>query len=697
MQLLTLTVENIGLFHGTHAFDLSSTGGGESSKNLVLFVGHNGAGKSTLFQSFSLALYGLLALGDRVSQQQYSEHLQNSLHRRSLGNVPLISNKGSVSVGFEYVASGKPVRVQVERVWQRHGRMIEETLNVFEDGKRLEGDGEDCQAWVNQLIPPGFWPLCFFDAENLDSLASTDQQNGMLKETLYRLLGLDLVKRLHADLDYHTLRQGGTGKANHLRGMVLQHQAAIDVLDEELADLNAQSEALALEHSATEAEVREQERRLAAEGGLYAARRTASLERLEVITADRTALSAQLEDQISHLLPFSLAPQLCERLSERLRQEADDQRQRIVQTLWQERTSYVAQALEGADFWQDLPLASDDRQGVTQRLLSLLESGGGSEAAEADLAVHNLAGPEHERIQGWISQTLQTVPSQVQQLGEQMRRLKGEQKRLEADLQRVPSDEVLAPIHQQIALLQSFWLDVQKRIASLREQIGATQYQKTEQVRQMQRAIEQLVEVQATEQQLVLAERSKLVLQVYEDALLQRRLAALEQALVESFNDICQKEHLLKAITISPKDCSVQLQSVDGRPLRLSQFSAGERQLYALSLIKALRQVSGRIMPLAVDTPLARLDDLHRHRFLHDYVPRASNQVLLFATNAEVDEGTLEELRPRLARSYRLHYDPDTEETVVSSPPESLFSVSLQTADFRPKKRFGRKSKRLAL
>jgi len=623
MQLLTLTVENIGLFHGPHHFDLSTGQDASSSKNLVVFIGHNGAGKSTLFQSFSLALYGLSSLGDRVSQQQYNEHLQNLLHRRSIGNVPIISNRGSVAVTFEYVQSSRLARVQVERTWHRHGRTVEEVLGVYENGQRLDADAGDYQSWINQLVPPGFWPLCFFDAENLDALANTDQNNGLLKETVYRLLGLDLVKRLHVDLDYHTLRQGGTGKAQHLREMVLQHQAAIDVLDAEIADLNEQSEALTLEQFSLEAAVKEQERRLAAEGGLYAARRTISQERLETIQSERAALSDQLENQITHLLPFTLAPQLCRQLSDTLRQEADEHRQRVVQTLWQERIAHVAQTLDGPDFWQGASLPSQKKQNIKKRLLTLIGTVGEDEITDSNV-VHQLAEPEHERLQSWISQVLYTVPDQVQQVGDQLRRLEQEQHRLEVDLRRVPSDEILAPIHTQIAQLNDDLQHTQKQLNMLREQTGSTQYQRVEQARQMQRGIEQLTEVQAIEKQLVLAERSKLVLRAYEDALLRQRLTALEQVLVDNFNTICQKEHLLKAVTINPEDCSIQLQSVDGRSLRLSQFSAGERQLYALALLQALRQVSKRPLPLAVDTPLARLDDVHRQRLLGDYVPRDS-------------------------------------------------------------------------
>jgi len=167
---------------------------------------------------------------------------------------------------------------------------------------------------------------------------------------------------------------------------------------------------------------------------------------------------------------------------------------------------------------------------------------------------------------------------------------------------------------------------------------------------------------------MVLAERSRSVLRSYEEALTRQRLSALEKALVRCFNALCQKEHLLAAVSIQADDFAVQLESADGRILHLSSFSAGERQLYALALLQAMREVSDRQLPLLVDTPLARLDAEHRQRLLHGYLPIVSDQVLLFATDAEADAPFLAEAQPYLAYAYRLRFDPmrgDTEATPI--------------------------------
>lgn len=81
MRFLSITVQDFGLFAGTHVFDLVSPLR-DASAGVVLFRGHNGAGKSTLFKAFSLALHGSLSVGERVSAAQYSQFIYGRLHRR---------------------------------------------------------------------------------------------------------------------------------------------------------------------------------------------------------------------------------------------------------------------------------------------------------------------------------------------------------------------------------------------------------------------------------------------------------------------------------------------------------------------------------------------------------------------------------------------------------------------------------------
>jgi len=681
MQLLSLRVENFGLFRGAHSFDLAApnaVGTDGHPPNLTVFVGHNGAGKSTLFQVIAVALHGVQALGDKISAPQYNDFLYGHMHRHKEGVKTAVSTEASVTLSFGFVQSGIPRRVHVARHWQRNGRAVSETLEVLQDSQLLATEAADAQAWINDLLPPGVARLCFFDAEDLDALAGADQRNPSLGEALQRLLGLDLIQRAQADLRAYILKQGGSSALSDLRHVVLAHQTSLEGLDRKLAGLNAQMDALTDEEATAKAQIAEQERRLAAAGGLFAARRTVQQERQEVIGGEIAATQAQIADQAAHLLPFALAPQLCRRLAARITEEETAQREQVAQTLLRERLTQIETKICGETFWEEVSIGWGKRQDIIQRFLDVIETHRPAANADAPL-LHHLADPERVQLRMWITQTLEVVPDQVQQFGDRLRGLQEEQRTLEIDLQRAPDDAALAPLHAAVLECQTALADIQHRRAKLQEEIGIEQYKRTDKDRQMQKAITALTTAQAGEAEMVLAERSRSVLRSYEAALTRQRLSALEKALVRCFNALCQKEHLLAAVTIQPDDFAVELESADGRILHLSSFSAGERQLYALALLQAMREVSDLQLPLLVDTPLARLDAEHRRRLLHGYLPIVSSQVLLFATDAEADAPFLDEAHPYLAYAYRLRFDPtrgDTEATLIepqsSSRPEYL-------------------------
>ena len=667
MQLLRLKVHNWGVFREPTEFILEPVSQSNGSgRHLIILTGHNGSGKSTLFQVIALALHGSLALGDRVSNQAYNDFLLSRLHRHSTGGNPIISKEGSVKLGFRYVQSGQPLVIEVERLWRRNGHTVREDLTILQNGEPPDVDPADYQVWLNDLVPSTLASLCFFDAEQLSTLASPARHNGLLRETLHRLLGLDLVRRLQADLSYYTRRRGGGDRVIVLREEVLRHQATLDDLTSQLKELQSKTEDMTSDQAGLEAKLAKQERRLAAEGGSYAARRSMLQEEQKAIQEEIEIAIAQLHELSADLLPFALAPELCQALSQRLNQGADIRRHRAADQLWQERITQFESTLQSEQLWKDLETPSVTRQVLSQRLIHILREEGASREAHTPSLLHHLAESEEEQLQAWITLALYAIPQQAESLGQRLGKLQSKHQHIEVDLSRVPDDEIVVPIHEEITRLEAALADLQKQQKALNEQIGALEFQRNEQARALERAAERLRVAQAGERQLELAERSRLALIAYQDALIRQRLQMLEDRLVAAFNTICRKEHLLKAAHINPDDFDVQLRGTDGHMLGLSDFSAGERQLYAMALLWALRQVSGQELPLVIDTPLARLDEIHRWRLVHDYLPAVSNQVVLFTTDVELDTKLMAQVEPYQARVYRLDYDALHEKTGVT-------------------------------
>jgi DNA sulfur modification protein DndD len=667
MRLLNLTIHNVGVFRGRHNFDFSTVPKPDGTRrHLTIILGQNGVGKSTVFQSLSLALHGPLAISNRMSRQAYNEFLWGRLHRHKGIGIPINEEEGGVKLDFQYTQSGQPLRIQVDRRWRNSNKSVHESIRVLRNGTPPEIDPADYQSWINELVPPGLDPICFFDAEQLDALASPDQQKELLGQTLRGLLGLDLVEQLQADLERYTLLKSGGGKGlDRLRKDVQKCKLPLKKCDSKLATLKANYDSLVAREKQIEVELAAQERILAAKGGAYAARRPILEDRLKIVFSEIDLISEELRIQSAELLPFSLAPELCQRLSERLKRETEIKQQQAAQKLWRERSSEYRKILKGEDIWQGLHLSIQDRKTLADRLMKefrRLES-------KADLGetfVHNLADTEKEQLQGWITQAIDAVPQHIRLSAERLRTLQNEQHQIEADLQRAPDEAELIPIHTEISKLRESAVAVRRERDNLKEQLGAIQFQRDDLARQLQQAKDKLIKAQSFKQQLALAERSRATLNSYQQALTRQRLLELEKALVESFNKICRKEHLLERVNINPVDFSVRLQGENGSALNMIDFSAGERELYALALIGSMRQISGHHLPVIIDTPLARLDKTHRHRFIRDYIPSVSDQVVLIATDAELDEQLLAVAEPYLARVYRISYDQEKNESLVT-------------------------------
>jgi DNA sulfur modification protein DndD len=573
-----------------------------------------------------------------------------------------------VSLSFSYVRSGKPSVVEVERRWTRKGQTVTESLNVRQDGVSPNIGASDYQTYLNDLVPTGTAPLCFFDAETLDALTLPERRGGaLLGDTLRRLLGLDLVERLQDDLTYYTTRQGGSKKIEKLRKEILEHQKSLEEFDALISQLEESAESLEEERAELETALERQEQQLASEGGTYAARRPMLQERLTKVAEEIETVAEELRELSSGLLPFALVPQLCRTLADKLTHEAKLYRQNVAGELLRERFSDVESVLQSDEVWRDLNIPEEARETLSERLSRLMREAGPSVEVDEQTSVHNLAEPEHNRLRDWIAQALHSVPKQAEFLGGRLQKLKAERRSIEKDLRRAPEDEALAPIHAEIERLQKSLGELQQRQKQHSEKLGAFRYQREDRARQHERVGTELQEAQAGERQTGLAERSKTVLRSYQDSMTRQRLTALETALVESFNAVCHKEHLLGAASINPDNFEVRLEGIRGRVVSIEYFSAGEQQLYALAMLRALRLVSKRNLPLAIDTPVARLDEAHRDRFIHRYVPEVSDQVLLFATDVEMDAETLEQTEPYLARVYDLDYDEDKGKTQIAT------------------------------
>ncbi len=156
-------------------------------------------------------------------------------------------------------------------------------------------------------------------------------------------------------------------------------------------------------------------------------------------------------------------------------------------------------------------------------------------------------------------------------------------------------------------------------------------------------------------------------LKIFKEKLTLKKLNKLEVEVTECFRYLLHKSDLVHRVMIQTEDFSLSLYDPQGQPVEKHRLSAGEKQLLAIAFLWGLARVSGLNLPIAIDTPLGRLDSSHRQNLIERYFPAASHQVILLSTDTEIAEKEINSLREQdaIAREYLLKYDPTQRQTRI--------------------------------
>ncbi len=668
MQLLSVTIENFGVFHGSHELILKPIDGEDRGlRNVTIITGHNGSGKSTLFQAIQIALLGPLALGPKITKKRYLEFIAARLHRKYASGTPTVCSSGSIRLNVVFQHSGEFLYTNIKRTFQITENKLQESLSIVCNGQILNIDPSSYQSWLLDLVPAGLLQLCFFDSDLFDTLAHFDKQHKQLQTVLKHVFGLDLVDQLISDLDRYTLRNGWNPKWDSYVEEIQKLNSKVNLLEQEITSLETEIERIAEEEDNVRSKILKKESLLAAKGGHYSLKRQDRILRANEIQQEIELVSHKIGNLCNELMPFALAPELCSSLRRTLEIETSLQREKNAEEVLSNKIGDIKRKLDSATFWEGIKLDKGDKIKLRKRINNAINSPRVRSNDYSEVQVHQLSESEREQLEKWISRAIHTVPEEAQYLCETFTELRDEQTKIEQYLSQTPDDETLIPIHEDIKGLNTIAGELRDKQVALVKQVGSVQYQREEVVRQRNGLMKKVEEAQSSNRRLNLANRSKKVLRKYKDKLLGYRLDALENALLESFNHLCRKEHLLEGVLINQEDMQITLYRGDGNILLSDDFSMGEVQLYVLALLWAIRRIGRHDLPLLIDTPIARLDEIHRWRLMHKFLPSVSGQIILFLTDNELNRVTLTHASPYLARVYRLDFDDKSSESRVES------------------------------
>ena len=641
MILKQLNLVNFGVYRGQHVFDLRP----QQSRPVVMFGGKNGSGKTTILEAIRLCLYGPYAIGGlahkSAKRSAYEQYLLERIHRNHNGSLSI--DHAGIALEFEHAIGGEQHTYTVERSWRQNGRGLKEDMLVSQNHQMLDGmDARQWQHFVNELIPRGIAQLIFLDGEKIQSLTETPRggHQVVLSQTIKSLLGLNVVEQLQADLGIYRRRQQKSNQLDDLEQQIQSFEDALLAIDKDERLLLNQLEEVESKIGQLEIEIGLQEQEIARIGGGFARQRETHRASLGSLTLRIDQLEQSIREMCSGLLPFAITPVYTTAVKNQLYREVAYQQWLASKTFIEGKLVDIQAQIGSPEFWHGTGAEAlvDLQNEVGARIAATMQNL--IEAAESVQEVelrHHASEPVRQQLLQWIEDSQTMIPTRLKELTDDLLVSREKREESELALQRVPNDDILGPFMQKLnELNQQLGVLLQQR-QQLKEKIRRLEYKRNETKRSLHKVREQRTARQKAADRMNLVTDIQLVLGDFETELLRLRITQLENAFTHNFNQLCRKDLFIRQVEIDPHDFSVTLVGMDGALVPQTDLSTGEQQVYAMALLWALRQVSGRPLPLIIDAPLGRLDSDHRQNLVERYFPHASHQVIILSTDTEVD------------------------------------------------------------
>lgn len=636
MRISSLTLRNFGIYAGKHTLNL------DSKKPVILIGGMNGRGKTTILEAVLFALYGRRSFAVRESGLPFPKYLRQRVNSKD-GN-------GSASVDLEFIVSDKNEKItyRVVREWSSKAENPSIKTTVYKDGTHDLKISENWDYFIEEMLPCAIAPFFFFDGEKVSELASTDDDT-YITEAIKSLLGINVIDTAINDMQRLIAAKQKSIKNNAAISFFNEFDVEIEEIDKVLKLAKEQAGLLDTTRIQLENKLQTAEDKFSAMGGTFALNREKMLGQKKALDEELANLNAQLLDIVAGDLPLLMVVPLLEEI---LVTATDEKKQRNMEATLEQ----LPELLRGYEKQKHISLNSDDFMQYVREHTNNMES------------IYNLTDAGFSRLQSLCAFLPEKQQSAISVISKR-NRLYEEMEDVDKYLSINVSEEEVNSAYQAILNLTAELATTKEQLRMARESESAHKSKYEEFERKKARAIEKAVEsmegMDDEKRMLMYARRSINVLLEYRTRLQSQKTSHLAITMTGCFKQLASKQRLISEIQIDEESLSVHYYSGDGNEVDYASFSAGEKQLLVIAMLWALGKCSKKKFPVIVDTPLARLDSVHRKALVKNYFPKASEQVVLLSTDEEVYGSLYQQLFPHIGKEYTLKYDEKIDEAVV--------------------------------
>jgi len=642
MRINELKLKNFGIYAGKQTISFKDT---NHKKPIILLGGYNGRGKTTIFEAMLLGLYGSKSFAFLESKLTYAAYLNKFINKNN------IDDGASIEIDITVNYDSESANFIIKRTWFDKGKYTKDDLIVKRKGGVSNFYSDNWDNIIDNILPSGISKFFLFDGEKIGEILD-DADDKRLRDSIKALLGIDIIERLSEDLkniiSKNKLLQTLEEQSTELRDERLKR----DSINDQKGELVRRKADISLKIAQEENRLKEAEAKFSKKGGRL-------LEKQDVVSVEKEDIekkikevSSAIHENAAGFAPLLMVMPLIQQIADSVRREGD-----------LKNAEYELQGIE--KFLQGYINLDESiqfglqakREWVAQQRAEVGENLIGMSMAGTEQAI-----------------TLAELDAQVEFA--EIRKLLDKKKELEARLDQ--TDDYLNVNIDKVALQKL--IDQIKnsniKIARMQVEIETLDASTADLIRKLddsERIIIKLTEKllenkEAKDGSVRLVKYSTMaraVLGEYQRRLQEMKIDNLSKLATEKFKLIIGKKTLIQNLVFDKETLSLTMFDKQGNEILKKQLSAGERQLLSTAIVWALGESTGQQFPMIIDTPLARLDTIHRDLFIKNYVPQVSKQTIILSTDAEIVGDLLTDIDLFVARKYLLKFDEKKDATTV--------------------------------
>lgn len=613
MRINRVELFNFGIYEGLNCFDFIE----DPKKNTHVILGENGAGKTTFLNGLKIGMYGPLYFGYINNESvKYKEIILTKINNNYLDNWSQIcmftKENPFIQIFFTMEHKGIEEEFILKREWIFFDQIkFKENLQIKKNAEilSLEESAQFIQ-FLSKKMPIKLYDLFWFDGEKLSLLLSMEED---LSEMLDTAFNLSLVKALKDDLKFFIKNKTAAAELINLFEEEETYEIKIKETQDNLRNKEIEIRELERQKEATKGELRNIQNEIEMIGGMYSSElKSMIIQRNEKIVK-REKIKQTNNDLIINKLPLFIAKPILEEVNQQIdveRELFEDQVaiKKMQSIMENEPDLYMAaKAIRlyiGSNFKQTL--------------------------------MHNINPYEYAAYKNSIEDILSRDPVEIFENIKKIAKLGEEISEINKKIAVSTSEEVkelvfsIEEYNQRVIRIEDNLDRKREDLEKLMEELLAFE----KHLDSIKASIKELSKDQNLEK--VVANMA-MVLNEFSNTIREQKMKELSDDTSDMFKRLIRKDDFIERVSIKGHG-EISIENKLGFEIPIGTLSSGEKQILILSIIFSLVNISKIEIPVIFDTLLGRLDKTHRDHIIEYYLPKISDQVIILATDSEIDD-----------------------------------------------------------